>query len=125
MEIGHSSVDCASNLFSADGTTCTSCSGELLDDMVRSITPPLGTSLSTFGDATYLEANVGGFFLAVFVSVEYSFIVFACSLSSFSNGLSSFLFSVSEFSVDVETGEKSGLGRIWFPRRACGWCLPS
>ena len=111
MEIGHSSVDCAYNLFSAGGTTCTSCSGELLDDMVRSITPPLGTSLSTFGDAKYLDAKVGGFFLTVFVNVEYSFIAFACSLSSFSNGLSSVILSVSEFSVDVETDETSGLGK--------------
>ena len=112
MEIGHSSVDCASNFFSAGSNTCTSCSGELLDDMVRSITPPLGTSSSTFGDVTYLQAKVGGFFLGVFVNVEYSFIVFACSLFSFSNGLSSAIFSVSEFSVDFETGETSGLGRI-------------
>ena len=109
-EIGHSSVVCASGLFATGGTTCTSCSGELLEDIVRSIIPPLGTSRSTFGDAMYLAARVGGFFFAIFVNEEYTFIVLACSLSNVANGPS--LFSASEFSVDDETGETSGLGKM-------------
>ena len=55
----------------------------------------------------YLAARVGGFF---FVSEEYNFIVLACSLSNVANGPS--LFSVTEFSVDDETGETSGLGKM-------------
>ena len=126
MEIGPSSVNCVSGFFSTGGTTCTWCSGELLDDIVKSITPPLGTSRSTFGDAMYLYAKVGGFFLlgclvclklAIFVNEESNFIILACSLSNVANGLSNFAnappcFIASNFSVDVETGEISGLGNM-------------
>ena len=83
---------------------------KLLEDIVRSIIPPLGTSRSTFSDAMYLDARVDGFFFAIFVNEEYNFIVLACSLSNVANGPS--LFSASEFSVDDETGETSGLGKM-------------
>ena len=108
--IGHSCVVCASGLFATAGTTCTSCSGEVLEDIVRSIIPPLGTSRSTFGDAMYLDARVGGFFFAIFVNEENNFTVLACSLSNVANGNP--LFSASEFFVDNETGETSGLGKM-------------
>ena len=58
----------------------------------------------------YLDAKVGGFVFAIFVNEEYNFIVLACNLSNVANDPS--LFSVSEFSVDVETGETPGLGRM-------------
>ena len=64
---------------------------------------PLGLFRSTFGDAVYLAAKVGEFFLGIFVNVKYNSIVFAFSFSSFAK--SPYLFSESDSSVDKDTGE--------------------
>ena len=60
-DIGHLFAVCAADLLSVDRIPCTSCSGELLEDIVKSMIPPVGMSPSTFGEAVYLGANVGGF----------------------------------------------------------------
>ena len=58
----------------------------------------------------YLDARVDGLFFAIFVNEEYNFIVLACSPPNVANGPS--LFSAPEFSVDDETSETSGLGKM-------------